>query len=136
MRIVEENVPVVNPGKSISAKKIIVAQDLEPQIVDDFDFGKEAVSANIEQESPIVDRPRKAAYRIVLFADGLLEQGVLDGSKERQTLDSLSRPVGGHLGAGSTPDFLRVGLEEDMVEPLAEAVGYPRLEAFFRCRGK
>ena len=48
-----------------------------------------------------------------------------------QVLDALSCPVGADLAARHAPHLLGVGLEEDLVEPPAEAVGHPLLEVAF-----
>ncbi len=48
--------------------------------------------------------------------------------EERQALDALGGPLGAHLGGRDAPHLLGVGLEEVLVEALAEAVGDPLLE--------
>src|SRR5262245_27168031 len=58
----------------------------------------------------------------------LLEQGVPHGPPQRQPLDALGGPVGGDLPAAHPPDLLRVGLEEDVEQPLAELFADPVLE--------
>ena len=50
---------------------------------------------------------------------------------QRQVLDPLRGPLGFQLGAGKTPDFLGVRLEEDLEETLAEPVCDPLLEGVF-----
>jgi hypothetical protein len=68
---------------------------------------------------------------VVLVAD---ERG-LGGGEEREALDALGRPLGAQLGRGDAPDLLGVGLEEVLVEPLAEAVRHPLLEVLLLALG-
>ena len=56
------------------------------------------------------------------------EERGLGGGEEREALDPLRRPLGAQLGRRDAPHLLGVGLEEVLVEPLAEAVGDPLLE--------
>ena len=77
----------------------------------------------------------RAEARVVELGDQRLdlvaavaEEGRLGGGEEGQALDALRGPLGAQLGARDAPDLLRVGLEEELVQPLAEAVGDPRLE--------
>ena len=61
------------------------------------------------------------------------QQCVRDGAREREIREILLRgPVGAYDVAGQAPDLLRVALEERPVEPIAESVRDPGLEAFFR----
>ena len=48
---------------------------------------------------------------------------------QAEALDALRGPVGAHLVARHAPHLLGVGLEEDRIEPLAELVDGPVLEA-------
>lgn len=43
-------------------------------------------------------------------------------ARASESLDALRGPLGADLGAGDAPDLLGVGLEEDLIQPLAEAV--------------
>jgi len=63
------------------------------------------------------------------------EEGCLRGAEERQALDSLRCPLGAQLGTRHAPHLLRVGLEEELVEALAEAIGHPFLEAVLAALG-
>jgi hypothetical protein len=56
------------------------------------------------------------------------EEGGLRGGEEGEALDALGGPLGAQLGGRDAPHLLRVGLEEVLVEALAEAVGDPLLE--------
>ncbi len=56
-----------------------------------------------------------------LAAEGLAEE-VRDDAAEREALDALRAPLRADLVAGNTPHFFRIGLEEEQVELLAEAV--------------
>ncbi len=56
------------------------------------------------------------------------EERGLGGGEERQALDPLGGPLGADLVRRDAPQLLGVGLEEVLVEPLAEAVGDPGLE--------
>ena len=62
---------------------------------------------------------------------------LLSAAAERIALASdspriqLRGPFGTDLGTGNSPDFLRVGLEEDQIKPPTKAVGHPLLEVFF-----
>ena len=56
------------------------------------------------------------------------EQRIFDRSGEGQPFNALGGPLRFDLGAGDAPDLLRVRLEEDLVEPLPEAVRDPLLE--------
>jgi hypothetical protein len=55
-------------------------------------------------------------------------EGGLGGRPERQALDPLRGPLGADLGGRDAPDLLGVGLEEEVEQPLAEAVRDPLLE--------
>ena len=77
----------------------------------------------------------RAEARVVELGDQRLdlvaavaEEGGLGGGEEREALDPLRGPLGAQLGRRDAPDLLGVGLEEVVVEPLAEAVGHPLLE--------
>ena len=63
------------------------------------------------------------------------EEGGLRGGEEREALDPLRGPLGAQLGRRDAPDLLGVGLEEVVVEPLAEAVGDPLLEVVLAALG-
>ena len=52
-------------------------------------------------------------------------------ARKREALDPLRGPLGADLGAWNTPDLFRVGLEEDPIQPPAEAVRHPLLEVLF-----
>ncbi len=52
-------------------------------------------------------------------------EGADDSLAQGKSLDALRGPVGADLVAGNAPDLFGVGLEEDLEEPLAEAVGDP-----------
>ena len=77
----------------------------------------------------------RAEARVVELADQRLdlvaavaEEGRLGGGEEGEALDPLRGPLRAQLRRGHAPDLLGVGLEEVVVEPLAEAVGHPLLE--------
>ena len=55
------------------------------------------------------------------------------GAEEREVLDPLGGPVGADLGRGHAPDLLRVGLEELVEEPAAEAVRRPTPRRWSPC---
>ncbi len=63
------------------------------------------------------------------------EEGRLRRREERQALDPLGRPLGADLGGRDAPDLLGVGLEEEVEQALAEAVGDPLLERVLRPLG-
>jgi hypothetical protein len=63
-----------------------------------------------------------------LLLVALGQQRVRDRREQRQVLDALRRPVGLDLGGVDAPDLLGVGLEEDAVQPPAEAGRDPALE--------
>jgi hypothetical protein len=63
------------------------------------------------------------------------EERGLGGGEEREPLDPLRGPLGPDLGRRDAPDLLRVGLEEEVEEPLAEAVGDPLLEVVLLALG-
>ena len=84
----------------------------------------------------------RAEARVVELGDQRLdlvaavaEEGGLGGGEERQALDALGGPLGAQLGARHAPHLLRVGLEEQRVEALAEAVGDPGLEVLLVALG-
>ena len=56
-------------------------------------------------------------------------QRVRHGAPQVEALDALRRPVGRDLVAAHAPHLLRVGLEEDGEQALAELVGDPVVEA-------
>jgi hypothetical protein len=72
------------------------------------------VDERLDRRGPLIER-RGGEYRL----------------GERQALDPLRGPFGTDLGTGNSPDFLRVGLEEDQIKPPTKAVGHPLLEVFF-----
>src|SRR4029453_17232465 len=57
------------------------------------------------------------------------QERVAEGLAERQVPDPLGGPVRRDLRAWNPPDLLRVALEEDLVEAMAETVRDPLLEA-------
>ena len=69
-----------------------------------------------------LDHPGLARFRLGL------PQGVENRGLERQPLNALCGPVGGDFFAAHPPDFFRVGLEEDVEQPLAELIAHPVLE--------
>ena len=72
---------------------------------------------------------RNSLISVLIVVDRLLsDAAVEDRPRERQALDALRGPFGADLGARDAPHLLRVGLEEDLEQPLAEAVGDPLLE--------
>jgi len=75
-------------------------------------------------EAGIIELLDERLDLLVLVAE---ERG-LRGGHERQVLDPLRRPFGAQLGAGHAPHLLGVGLEEQLVQALAEAVGDPLLQ--------
>ena len=77
----------------------------------------------------------RAVARVVELADQRLdlvalvaEERGLGGAEEGQALDPLGGPLGADLRGRHAPDLLGVGLEEEVEEALAEAVGDPLLE--------
>ena len=64
---------------------------------------------------------------VISFWFRLGVSGVDDGLAERQVLDPLRGPVGGHLADRHAPHLLGVGLEEGAVEAPAEAGDEPAL---------
>src|SRR5919112_2016741 len=56
-------------------------------------------------------------------------------AEERQPLDALGGPLGAELGRRDAPHLLGVGLEEVVVEALAEAVGDPLLDVVLAALG-
>src|SRR5205807_7448288 len=68
-----------------------------------------------------------ADQRLDLVALVTEERG-LGGGEEGQPLDALGGPLGADLGGRDAPDLLVVGLEEQAVQPPAEALGDPLLE--------
>ena len=79
--------------------------------------------------------------RVVELADQRLdlalvaEERGLGGGGEGQALDALGRPLRAQLGGRDAPHLLGVGLEEVLVEPLAEAVGDPLLDVVLLALG-
>ena len=63
------------------------------------------------------------------------EEGGLGGAEEGQALDPLRGPLGADLVGGDAPQLLGVGLEEVLVEPLAEAIGDPLLKGVLAALG-
>ena len=83
-----------------------------------------------------------AEARVVELADQRLdlvalvaEERGLGGGGEGQALDPLGRPLRAQLGRRHAPHLLGVGLEEVLVEPLAEAVGDPLLDVLLLALG-
>ena len=84
----------------------------------------------------------RAEARVVELLDQRLdlvalvaEERGLGGRHEGEALDPLGGPLGAQLGRRDAPDLLGVGLEEVLVEPLAEAVGDPLLEVLLLALG-
>ncbi len=85
---------------------------------------------------PHLSRPQA---RILELADKALDCGRAvverrtreERARKREPLDPLRGPLGADLGAWNTPDLFCVGLEEDPIQPPAEAVRHPLLEVLF-----
>ena len=82
---------------------------------------------------PHQPRPRLRVLELLDQAGDVLlvaarQERVDDRGGQVQVLDALRRPVGLDVGGRAPPQLLGVGLEEDAVEPPAEARGRPPLE--------
>src|SRR5262245_3766613 len=66
-----------------------------------------------------------------IFVSSTSEQGITNCFKQRQVFDPLSCPICRNLVAWNSPDLFRVGFKKYFVEPFAEAVRDPLLEAGF-----
>src|SRR5262249_40008431 len=66
-RVIEEFLVVVDSRKAAAAKKVFLVKYLAPHRFDDLDFGEEAVTADVETITFVVDCPRKSADDPILF---------------------------------------------------------------------
>ena len=96
--------------------------DLAPEVLDPLGHGFPHLARAVAR---VVELADEALHAAVASA----EERVPRGRAEREALDPLGGPFGADLRAGNAPDLLRVRSEEEVVEPPAEAVGHPFLQA-------
>jgi len=59
------------------------------------------------------------------------EESIQDSGRERESPNTLIRPIGPDLVTGDAPHLFGIALEEGLVETTAEAVRQPLLKGFF-----
>src|SRR5581483_9190457 len=64
-RVVEQLPPVEDAAHPGTAQELVLAEDLEPEVVDRLDLREEAVSADVEAPPVALDRPADAADDVV-----------------------------------------------------------------------
>src|SRR4029078_10306524 len=105
---------------------------LEPDLAAELlDAGRHLLPHLARSVARVLELPDQ---RLDLVA-AVAEEGGLGGAEEGQALDALGGPLGAQLRGRHAPHLLGVGLEEVVVEALAEAVGDPLLDVVLAALG-